>query len=838
MPAGFLGIQHCRVKRMSSDNLRFLKAAAITAPTIDEIAPGKLHTVVQDADDNIYYSDEFAHRVVSLNRAGALRWHRSGKGNAPGQFWYPLGISIGWVTVDSERRPCIAICDSWNRRVQMLDLDGCFLCQWNRSGSLPLSEPASIRFISDASDRDGSNGFWLLLDRGNHRIYAIDQKGEQLFQSGSAFPPRLSLKWFMRDGAGLSESIRPDKSSPESLVYDPLYYPTAILGKSERSLFIYEPSSGKLKQLLWGNLFPLSLSPADAGIWIAADENGLLSWSVQSQRVSRYNRHGDRIADASLPGIPVASDLPSHAVWIQNGDALERWIADAPAPQDNAPWGLHPLLFRTMTDELAEIESGEAIPAGVHSLLDFARDLAMDARALYGLAKCNRLTNDSSQRLRARAAETLQALRDAAVRLSAPIHNLSLALMKVPFLCEYGQRPDSLARALERWHVLSRPLQSCFEELRQQYERFHTLLWSRPMPSPGVDHRTLFRYDSLDRMQDIVQGAMKELCNWPFISQRTLPAFDRPTEISTAGSAMRNPALWIQRSGVVHQSSRYLREVGRMSVWKSGGERPDRLNSIVRSANGHLFAAFLKGGVVARLDGNCSHVCNLGGEESANGPFHQPTSLAMDADDRLWIVSMETGQIHIYDQPTGTITTIGSPHSGVACMSYPAGICRGPGRSMLVTDYGKHRIVVVNESGFNGVFGGRFGAGLGEFKYPVSIIRDSSDSMDDGRETFFVVDQMNHRIQQLDSDGNALCSIGTPGVGPHQLMIPDHALRLPGGDIVVSQKRFTAMLKVFTDGCEVDSLPLDYAPGCMVVHNGLLLVAEWCGGFIRAYEYG
>ena len=109
--------------------------------------PGPLHTVLEDIQGNIYYSDEIHHSVVSLNHRGELRWHCGTKGSEPSQFRYPQGMSLGWIHHDGSPQRCIAISDSWNRRIQFLSLDGQYLLSWSRGGDTPFSEVADIRFI-------------------------------------------------------------------------------------------------------------------------------------------------------------------------------------------------------------------------------------------------------------------------------------------------------------------------------------------------------------------------------------------------------------------------------------------------------------------------------------------------------------------------------------------------------------------------------------------------------------------------------------------------------------------------------------------------------------------
>ena len=95
---------------------------------------GPVHTIVTDSSGNLYYSDELNHSVVSLNPDGSMRWHRSEHGPKTGAFHYPRGISLGFIQKEEKLVECLAVCDSWNHRVQFLDNAGNPIVVWCESG--------------------------------------------------------------------------------------------------------------------------------------------------------------------------------------------------------------------------------------------------------------------------------------------------------------------------------------------------------------------------------------------------------------------------------------------------------------------------------------------------------------------------------------------------------------------------------------------------------------------------------------------------------------------------------------------------------------------------------
>jgi hypothetical protein len=146
---------------------------SISLPVISDLLPECLHSIVQDDDGNLYYSDEFNHLIVSVTERGELRWYRGGKGIGPGQFQYPQGMSIGWAQIEEGKLHCLAVCDSWNQRIQIFRLDGHHVGCWESSGFLRFGEVVDIRFITENPIEGDSRGYWLILDRGNHRLFSI-----------------------------------------------------------------------------------------------------------------------------------------------------------------------------------------------------------------------------------------------------------------------------------------------------------------------------------------------------------------------------------------------------------------------------------------------------------------------------------------------------------------------------------------------------------------------------------------------------------------------------------------------------------------------------------------
>jgi hypothetical protein len=84
---------------------------SLELPHFGETAPGPLHTILTTPDGSIYYSDELNHTVVSLNGDGSIRWQKTKHGTTPGEFWYPKGLSLGYLQLHGDMIHCLAVAD-------------------------------------------------------------------------------------------------------------------------------------------------------------------------------------------------------------------------------------------------------------------------------------------------------------------------------------------------------------------------------------------------------------------------------------------------------------------------------------------------------------------------------------------------------------------------------------------------------------------------------------------------------------------------------------------------------------------------------------------------------
>jgi len=154
------------------------------------------------------------------------------------------------------------------------------------------------------------------------------------------------------------------------------------------------------------------------------------------------------------------------------------------------------------------------------------------------------------------------------------------------------------------------------------------------------------------------------------------------------------------------------------------------------------------------------------------------------------------------------------------------------GDAVLIADSGNNRILRARVSGPAEALFDRAGREPGRFLQPASFCRGDSGA------AFWIVDRVNHRVQEVSVTGTPLRQIGRPGLGKGCLDMPEQAAILEDGSLVVSQSSTLQALTVFSrDGQEIDHLKLPYAPKGLLAHEGFLLVCEWWGNYIHVHEF-
>jgi hypothetical protein len=285
---------------------------------------GPLHTILRDERHNIYFSDEINHALTSLGPNGAVRWSLNKKGKNPGEFHYPKGIEIGQIQLNGIETPCVAVCDSWNARVQFFDRDGNFLAAWSEAGDGFFGEVVDIRFIGKNADPALQDSHWLALDRAHHSVFRLDPSGRLIFKTGRPFPDNLEPPWDALDVSSNSPTLTAD-CVRDRLPYDFLFMPLRIFGSAPEHLFIWEPKSRRLKQAVSENFLPVRIPLPPAADWIGADARGLLCFDPSAHQLGFYDLEQKYWRSARIEGMPIPSGRSSSEIWLQNGSQIHHY---------------------------------------------------------------------------------------------------------------------------------------------------------------------------------------------------------------------------------------------------------------------------------------------------------------------------------------------------------------------------------------------------------------------------------------------------------------------------------------------------------------------------------
>jgi DNA-binding beta-propeller fold protein YncE len=122
-----------------------------------------------DGDENLYVADTMNHRIQQFTKDGQFIRGFGEYGTGDGQFNMPWGVAV-------DELGDVYVVDWRNDRVQKFSADGRFLMTFGRSGSGPgeFNRPAGITV--------DQHGDIYVVDRGNHRVQLFDQTGRYVEQ--------------------------------------------------------------------------------------------------------------------------------------------------------------------------------------------------------------------------------------------------------------------------------------------------------------------------------------------------------------------------------------------------------------------------------------------------------------------------------------------------------------------------------------------------------------------------------------------------------------------------------------------------------------------------------
>jgi hypothetical protein len=770
--------------------------------------PGMVHSIAVEETGSINYTDEINHIVVSLDVFGSLRWCVGGKGSDPGKFHYPRGLALGRIQHNGAKQRCLAVTDAWNNRLQLLDLNGSLLSTWTHAGGIAFREPSDIRFVEETWGNGSQGPCWLVLDRGNHRLCALDENGTMLFQIGRGLPPKLRKNWAEQQFL-LPEVAIADRSIPEYEKYDGLFYPTRILGISNKCISLCEPGSSDFMLAIDRNIFPVPLGTFPDGEWITADERSAVEWSLRSSCLRWHGTDGTLLGEKAIGGRPVPSNPRSELIWVQEGSRLSLVVPPWTAEDSRPPAGTEKLLLLAAHRFTKSLNLDRAYESA-ESLFDLARDVSALVHSVANNA-------DISSSLEANTQGTAQVPMDLEVKfkkaqqsIAASVHPLCMAGLAFHLATISGiDLSDNtfLAELCASVHPFAAKMYESIPKIAMAYDDIEFCL-ANPMANAKQSPQI--------KLIEQLQNALR-----PYRSQ-SLPC---------RNSINLYYQNWFVDSQTGMSSGKgFLNEVDRFHYDVASSSTLTLPLYMTHAPEGGFFISFYASGHIAEIDRNGDLIRILG---APNMPikFTGPTGLAVDDKYRLWVAESPAGRIRMleppYDRP---VEILDSENEGVN-LAWPVGLCAGL-NAVFVADPEKNQVVRIGSDGQWGVILNRFGRNAGEIRRPNSLFFDRRSAP-----VLYVVDKLNHRIQKFSAEWLVTDEVGTCGVGKGELFYPLALGVFPDGVMVVSQEGPPPALKIFNaSGEEIDWMLLDYSPAGILIDDERLLVVGSSDSTVRVYE--
>jgi sugar lactone lactonase YvrE len=786
-----------------------------------------------DRQGNLYYSDEFNHMVVCLGADGKVRWSR-GPQNADSAacFHYPRGMALGRVGHQGVVHTCLAVADSWNRKVRFLTPEGEDLCSWNKACDETFEEVSDVRFIEGggACSPEPSPGIWLVLDKGRHRLCAFTIDGQLIFQLGRAFAPSLAYRWTM-DGLLQADPWKQGGTIETFPALDYLFYPERIIGWSPKALFLWEPLRRKLKLVQRGNLIPFVIPDTEDVQWISADQSGLLGRNEKTNRIMSFNASARICQEWEIEGIPIPGIASTRRCWVQHDDKLQLLtLGEEHIEKESASqFGFSVLLMtaqnacgcferkaegadikelrqslddlQSLIDEVTKMDIAGSPPAeGLHSFISRLSDFK----------ECRRAASLPMNELFHPLSLGFLASRLAGAAPGAGLPNDTFGKVQAAGLKLLDAAIQAYPKLLARMNALERFRQCLLDKPAQESVTFKPIL-----DLADALHYEAFRF-------------ARWIYRWCAPQRKPGDLLDvAPTENPI--SALRYPS-----PAVASPAPSILREVDSISLEFEDDALPVKPWGLSAGADASLYVSILGEHRVRVLAPDAATpIADIGKKGAGPGEFNSPLGVAVDPAGRLWVCDTFNHRLQIIENPGDTrskkIITAVVPWP----LNRPAAVCVLADGTVWIAEARENRVTRLLPSGASMEICCDEGKEPGPLEVPIFLCPDASHA----RQTVWVVDKRNHRVLQFDAGGAYMRVIGSGDLRPGNLFYPVSLAVLSSGTIVVAQDPPDPCLVFFDqDGRESGRMYLDYCPSAMLFHRGRLLVNQLDGSCIRVYD--
>ncbi len=172
------------------------------------------------------------------------------------------------------------------------------------------------------------------------------------------------------------------------------------------------------------------------------------------------------------------------------------------------------------------------------------------------------------------------------------------------------------------------------------------------------------------------------------------------------------------------------------------------VTDVAEAPNGHFFVGqYGQIDHIQEFSPSGEYIRTFGSQGSEPYQFSRPQSLMFDDEGLLWVADACNHRMQVFD-----ITAEGEPKlvslwgtigTGAGQIKYPYGIVFDKDGSVLISEYGNHRVQRFDRSGKSLQLWGGPGTDDGQFNSPWALEIDS-------KQRLFVLDSLNHRVQMFD----------------------------------------------------------------------------------------
>ena len=195
------------------------------------------------------------------------------------------------------------------------------------------------------------------------------------------------------------------------------------------------------------------------------------------------------------------------------------------------------------------------------------------------------------------------------------------------------------------------------------------------------------------------------------------------------------------------------------------------------------------------------------------GQTTQPSAMAIDSDDRVYVTDEFMHNVTIFDREGQFIDRWGESGKGNGQFNRPSGIAIDSEGNLHIVDHLNTRIQKLTPDGtFISSFG-TFGTDPGQFNFPWGIAIGKEDSI-------WVADWRNDRVQQFSRNGDFISTLGSSGKKDGQFSRPSGVHVTSDGSIFVADWRNDRVQVFRPDGTHNETL------------NGDATLSKWCQEFL------